>query len=105
MGNELPILPDCEEGDAIDRAFRYVESAWGKPHPADTGKGSNMAWFILAAVYLVIGLGVFAWGVRGRETTRKRSAKTLALFPELCLFWPLALIVRIKRRKFRRVGP
>jgi len=59
-----------------------------------------MGWFILAAVYLLVGLGVFAWGIRGHETSqKKRSARTLALFPELCLFWPLALMVQINRKE------
>jgi len=59
-----------------------------------------MAWFILAAAYLLIGLGVFAWGVRGRDMTQKKcSTRTLTLFPELCLFWPLALIIKIKHKK------
>ena len=59
-----------------------------------------MAWFILAAAYLLIGLGVFAWGIRRRETTQtKRSTRTLTLFPELCLFWPLALIIKIRHKK------
>ena len=59
-----------------------------------------MAWFILAAAYLLVGLGVFAWDIRGRETSRKKhSARTLALFPELCLFWPVVLIVKTKGKK------
>jgi hypothetical protein len=62
-----------------------------------------MEWSILAVVYLVIGMAVFAWYIRGNETIRsdhkKRSAKMLILFPELCLFWPVALFSEIKRRK------
>ncbi len=62
-----------------------------------------MAWFILAAAYLVIGVGVFAWCVRGDETTdsdrKRRSARVLVLFPELCLFWPIALFMKIKRKR------
>jgi hypothetical protein len=62
-----------------------------------------MAWLILAAAYLVIGVGVFAWGLRGDRTIdpdqKKRSATVLVLFPELCLFWPVALFMEIKRKR------
>ena len=62
-----------------------------------------MAWLILGAAYLAIGIGVFAWRLRGDKTTdsdqMKRSARVLVLFPELCLFWPLALFMKIKRKK------
>jgi hypothetical protein len=62
-----------------------------------------MEWSILAVVYLVSGMAVFAWYIRGNETInsdhKKRSAKILILFPELCLFWPVALFSEIKRRK------
>jgi len=62
-----------------------------------------MEWLILAVVYLAIGVGVFAWHIRGNETIdsdqKKRSAKILILFPELCLFWPVALFTEIKRRR------
>ena len=59
-----------------------------------------MAWYILAAAYLLIGLGVFAWDVRGRHMTqKKRSARALALLPELCLFWPLVLFAKIRDKQ------
>jgi hypothetical protein len=62
-----------------------------------------MAWLILAAAYLVIGVGVFAWHVRGDATInsdqKKRSTKVLVLFPELCLFWPVVIFMKIKRKK------
>jgi len=62
-----------------------------------------MAWLILAAAYLVIGVGVFAWQVRGDRTIdsdqKKRSSKVLLLFPELCLFWPVVILMKIKRKE------
>ncbi len=62
-----------------------------------------MEWIILAVVYLTIGVGVFVWNIRGNDTTnsdqKKRSAKILILFPELSLFWPVALFTEIKRRR------
>lgn len=62
-----------------------------------------MEWLILAVVYVVIGIGVFAWYIRGNEAIssgeKRRSAKMLVLFPELCLFWPVALFTEIKRRR------
>jgi hypothetical protein len=62
-----------------------------------------MAWFILAAAYLAIGIGAFAWCGRGDKTTdsdqKKRSARVLVLFPELCLFWPVVVFMTIKRKK------
>lgn len=62
-----------------------------------------MAWLILAAAYLAIGLGVFVWCIRGNTAIdpdqKNRSARTLVLFPELCLFWPLALFLQIKRNR------
>lgn len=61
-----------------------------------------MEWLILAAAYVAIGMGVFAWHIRGNETMdsdqKKRSAKMPILFPELCLFWPVAVFMEIKRR-------
>ena len=62
-----------------------------------------MAWLILAAAYLVIGIGVFAWCNRSDDTTdsdqKKRSGRVLVLFPELCLFWPVALFMKIKGKE------
>ena len=62
-----------------------------------------MEWFVLMVVYIVIGIAVFAWTVRGNQTLhadqKRRSARMLILFPELCLFWPVALLTEIKRRK------
>jgi hypothetical protein len=62
-----------------------------------------MEWLILAVVYVAIGIAVFAWHIRGNKMInshqKKRSAKMLILFPELCLFWPVALFSEIKRRK------
>ena len=62
-----------------------------------------MEWLVLAVVYVVIGIGVFAWYIHGNETIKsdqkKRSATMLILFPELCLFWPVALFTEIKRRR------
>ena len=62
-----------------------------------------MEWLILTVVYLAIGVGVFAWHIRRNEMIdsdqKKRSAKILILFPELCLFWPFALFIEIKRRR------
>ena len=62
-----------------------------------------MAWLILAAAYLVIGIGVFAWQVRGDGTIdsdqKKRSSKVLVVLPELCLFWPVVVFMKIKRKK------
>ena len=62
-----------------------------------------MAWLILGAAYVAIGIGVFAWCVRGDEKVdsdrKRRSARVLVLFPELCLFWPVALFMEIKRKK------
>ena len=62
-----------------------------------------MELLVLAVVYVAIGIGVFAWYIRGNKTInsdqKKRSGKILILFPELCLFWPIALISEIKRRK------
>jgi len=62
-----------------------------------------MAWLILGAVYVAIGIGVFAWCVRGDKMIdsdqKKRSARVLVLFPELCLFWPVALFMKVKRKK------
>ena len=62
-----------------------------------------MAWLILAAAYLVIGVGVFAWHLRGDQTIdsdqKKRSERALLLFPELCLFWPLVVLMKIRRNK------
>lgn len=62
-----------------------------------------MAWLILAAAYLAAGLGVLAWCIRSNAAIdadqKKRSARTLVLFPELCLLWPLALFLEIKRNK------
>ena len=60
-----------------------------------------MAWLILAAAYAAIGLAVFAWWFprhAAMDSDRKKhAAMTLVLFPELCLFWPLALFLEIKR--------
>ena len=62
-----------------------------------------MTWLILAAAYLLIGMGVFAWHSRGDGTIdseqKKRSARVFVLFPELCLFWPVALFMKIKRNR------
>lgn len=62
-----------------------------------------MTWLILAAAYLVIGVGVLAWHVRGDGTIdsdqKKRSEKVLVLLPELCLFWPVVVFMKIKRKK------
>ncbi|MHC4519798.1 MAG: hypothetical protein ACYTAS_14515 [Planctomycetota bacterium] len=64
-----------------------------------------MGWFILAAAYLAVALGVFVWFIRGHGTVQtKRSARAQALFPELCLFWPVAVIVKIKRREVSQDG-
>jgi len=64
---------------------------------------SNMEWTILAVVYMAIGVGVFAWCIRGNDMIgsdqKKRSTTMLILFPQLCLFWPFALISEIKRRR------
>lgn len=60
-----------------------------------------MAWLILVAAYATIGLTVFAWYIRRNSAIdsdrKKHAALTLVLFPELCLFWPLALFLEIKR--------
>lgn len=62
-----------------------------------------MAWLIPAAAYLVIGVGVFAWQARGDKTIdsdqKKHSERALLLFPELCLFWPVVVLMKIKRKK------
>ena len=62
-----------------------------------------MAWLILVVAYLVIGVGVLAWHVRGDRTIdsdqKKHSEKVLVLFPELCLFWPVVIFMKIKRKK------
>jgi len=62
-----------------------------------------MKWLILAVVYVSIGIGVFVWYIRGNETIdsdqKKRSMKILVLLPELCLFWPVALLLELKRRR------
>ena len=62
-----------------------------------------MEWLVLAVVYVAVGIGVFAWYIHGNEAInsdqKKRSAKMLILFPELCLFWPVALFTKIKRRR------
>ena len=62
-----------------------------------------MTWLILAAAYLVIGVGVFAWQIRDDGTIdsdqKKRSEKVLVLFPELCLFWPVVVFMKIKQKK------
>lgn len=58
---------------------------------------------VFVAVYCAIGVGVFAWTIRSCEMMssyqKKRSAKMFILFPELCLFWPVALLSEIKRRR------
>ncbi len=62
-----------------------------------------MEWLILAVVYVSIGIGVFVWYICGNETIdsdqKKRSMKILVLLPELCLFWPVALLFELKRRR------
>jgi hypothetical protein len=62
-----------------------------------------MEGLILAALYVAVGIGVFAWYIRSNEAMnsdqKSRSGKILILFPELCLFWPIALISEIKRRQ------
>lgn len=62
-----------------------------------------MGWVVLAAAYLVVGIGVFAWCNHSDGTTdsdqKKRSARVFALVPELCLFWPIVLFMKLKRRK------
>jgi hypothetical protein len=62
-----------------------------------------MEWIVLAVAYLVIGVGVVAWSVHSNKMLdpdqKKRSAKVMILFPELCLFWPVALFLKIKRRR------
>jgi len=62
-----------------------------------------MEWQILAAVYIAIGVGVFAWYIRNNEALNSdqkiRSGKIMILFPELCLFWPIALVCEIKKRQ------
>ena len=62
-----------------------------------------MEWLILAALYAAVGIGVFVWYIRGNEMTnsdqKKRSTKILVLLPELCLFWPVALLFELKRRR------
>jgi hypothetical protein len=62
-----------------------------------------MEWTILVVIYVAIGIGVFAWCIRGNDVIgpnqKKRSTSMLMLFPELCLFWPFALISEIKRRR------
>ena len=66
-------------------------------------RGFDMKWIILALVYLAIGVGVFVWYICSSETIgsdqKRRSMKILVLFPELCLFWPVALFFELKRRK------
>ncbi len=47
------------------------------------------------------------WAVPTLRVTdqRKRSAKVLVLFPELCLFWPVALVLEVRRKKTaKKVG-
>jgi len=66
-------------------------------------KGLKMGWVVVAVGYVVVGLGVCAWCVRGNATQdsdqKKRSARALVLFPELCLFWPIALVLEIRRKR------
>ena len=62
-----------------------------------------MGWIMAAVGYVVVGLGVWVWCVRGDENQdldqRKRSANALVLFPELCLFWPVALMLEVRRKR------
>lgn len=62
-----------------------------------------MGWVTLAVAYVVVGLGVYVWCVRGNATQdpdqKKRSAKVLVLFPELCLLWPVALLLEVRRKR------
>jgi dipeptide/tripeptide permease len=62
-----------------------------------------MEWLILATAYVLIGIAVFAWYIRGNETIhsdqKRRTVKMLILCPELCLFWPVALFTELKKRR------
>jgi len=67
-----------------------------------------MGWLISAivsfiVVYNVIGGSVFAWYIHSNDSTysavKKSSAKILILFFRISLFWPIALVIELKRRR------
>ena len=62
-----------------------------------------MEWITLAVAYLAMGMGGFAWRIRGNVVAdsgqKKRSKRVLLIFPELCLFWPVALFMGMNRRR------